>query len=153
MCLLLKYMRADSCLPSDHRRIRLSGPREIKNEGAVQLCVRYNGRDYLWTYITISGWTNAAAAVACRELGFTSTGEKSRYLTRNNLFLHVDIVRANVRLWESALTIATRVRCNGRENTLRECFSERLRESYYDRVAGLICSRLFAMKSLPFMHT
>ena len=69
-------LHTDSCLSSDHRRIRLSGPREIKNEGAVQLCVRYNGRDYLWTYISTDGWTNTAAAVACRELGFSSTGEK-----------------------------------------------------------------------------
>ena len=69
-------MHADSCLPSDHGRIRLSGPREIKNEGAIQLCVKYYGEDYLWTYITTSGWTNTAAAVACGELGFPSTGEK-----------------------------------------------------------------------------
>ena len=47
------------------------------------------------------------------NLDFPQQVRKSRYLMRNNLFLHVDIIRDNVRLWESALTIATRVRCNG----------------------------------------
>ncbi len=68
----------DSCLPEDQGKIRLTGPRSIKNEGAVQLCVliRYRNQ-YLWHYIaTQNGWTNnlTAANLACKELGLNYTG-------------------------------------------------------------------------------
>ncbi len=72
------YCFTDSCLPEDLYKIRLTGPRNIKNEGAVQLCVRrHNGR-YLWYYIqTQSSWTDnlRAANLACRELGLNYTSK------------------------------------------------------------------------------
>ncbi len=67
----------DSCLPEDHRKIRLTGPRRIKNEGAVQLCVRTSETKYLWYYIqTQDSWRNnrKAAKIACRELGLSYIG-------------------------------------------------------------------------------
>ncbi len=68
----------DSCLPEDHRKIRLTGPRSINNEGAVQLCVLTSAREYLWYYIqTQYGWTSnlRAANLACRELGLNYTSK------------------------------------------------------------------------------
>ncbi len=75
------YCFTDSCLPEDFGKIRLSGQRFIRNEGAVQLCVRY-GRSgeykYLWYYIkTQEGWTDhlRAANLSCKELGLNYTGK------------------------------------------------------------------------------
>ncbi len=68
----------DSCLPEDQDKVRLTGPRSIKNEGAVQLCVLITYRNqYLWHYIaTQNGWTDnlTAANLACKELGLNYTG-------------------------------------------------------------------------------
>ncbi len=75
------YCFTDSCLPEDLDKIRLTGPRNIKNEGAVQLCVRgVNDQlinEYLWHYIQDDSWTNnlEAANLACRELGLSYTGK------------------------------------------------------------------------------
>ncbi len=76
------YCFLDSCLREDWGKIRLTGPRSIKNEGAVQLCLRTNRNEYLWFYIaTQDGWTNnrTATNLACRELGMSYTGKLQIY--------------------------------------------------------------------------
>ncbi|XP_064397361.1 soluble scavenger receptor cysteine-rich domain-containing protein SSC5D-like [Halichondria panicea] len=127
--LLLTLQRGtstDSCLPEDHRKIRLTGPRSIKNEGAVQLCVlTENG--YLWFYIqTQDGWTNdfTAANLACRELGLNYTG-----------------VRANtVWLMRNADTATGTINCNDGDEDLRDCLPDVLSVRGRSQVAGLICN-------------
>ncbi len=75
------YCFIDSCLPKDFRKIRLTGQRIIRNEGAVQLCVRYGGSGeyrYLWHYIkTQESWTDnlRAANLSCKELGLNYAGK------------------------------------------------------------------------------
>ncbi len=74
------YCFIDSCLLEDLYKIRLTGARNIKNEGAVQLCVRRvddrGDEYYLWYYIqsTQDSWTDnlRAANLACRELGLVT---------------------------------------------------------------------------------
>ncbi len=73
----------DNCLPEDFQKIRLTGQRIIKNEGAVQLCVRYGDTEdeytYLWHYIkTQEGWTDnlRAANLCCKELGLNYAGKQ-----------------------------------------------------------------------------
>ena len=76
--LTIVYCFTDSCLPEDHDKIRLTGPRSIKNEGAIQLCLQTTDNEYLWFYIaTQDSWTNnlTAANLACRELGMSYIGK------------------------------------------------------------------------------
>ncbi len=77
------YCFTDSCQPEDLDKIRLTGPRNIKNEGAVQLCVRRDNATsdklYVWYYIqTQDSWINnlRAANLTCRQLGLSYTGKK-----------------------------------------------------------------------------
>ncbi|XP_064397908.1 neurotrypsin-like isoform X3 [Halichondria panicea] len=131
--LLLTLQRGtstDSCLPEDFGKIRLSGQRFIRNEGAVQLCVRY-GRSgeykYLWHYIkTQKGWTDhlRAANLSCKELGLNYTG----------------VTASTVRLTEDAETVTSDVNCNSGDKNLRDCLPDSLSTGHNDEVAGLICN-------------
>ena len=67
--MLVCILSTDKCNYELHREIRL-------NEGAVQLCVRHHPYNYFWRYITTEGWTNTAARVACRELGYPAYSGK-----------------------------------------------------------------------------
>ncbi|XP_064397913.1 uncharacterized protein LOC135344604 isoform X1 [Halichondria panicea] len=131
--LLLTLQRGtstDSCLPEDFRKIRLTGQRIIRNEGAVQLCVRY-GRSgeytYLWHYIkTQEGWTDnlRAANLSCKELGLNYTG----------------VTASTVQLTEDAQTVMSNINCYSGNKFFRDCLPDSLSTRRDNEVAGLICN-------------
>ena len=51
-------------------------------EGTVEVC-----QDYLWGVIDEAGWSDADAAVVCRQLGFTNKGESGSLLIGYKLLL------------------------------------------------------------------
>ncbi|XP_064397919.1 neurotrypsin-like isoform X4 [Halichondria panicea] len=130
--LLLALQRGtstDSCLPEDLDKIRLTGPRNIKNEGAVQLCIRGDSilRDeYLWYYIQDNSWTNnlEAANLACRELGLSYTA---------------GVIASAVQLTEAAETLTEEIDCNSGDLHLRDCLPGMLDTNGRRGVAGLTC--------------
>ncbi|XP_064397907.1 deleted in malignant brain tumors 1 protein-like isoform X2 [Halichondria panicea] len=128
--LLLTLQRGtstDSCLREDWGKIRLTGPRSIKNEGAVQLCLRTNRNEYLWFYIaTQDGWTNnrTATNLACRELGMSYT----------------DVTVGTVQLMEDAVTVTVEINCNNEAEKFIDCLPSLIDISGRNQVAGLICN-------------
>ena len=61
----------EPCYSSDYEHARVN-----ESIGAVQLCVFQFGQGNIWQYVTTEGWTNKAAKVVCRELGYTVYSSK-----------------------------------------------------------------------------
>ena len=59
------YSHVEPCYSSDYGHARVN-----ESNGVVQLCVFQFGQGSNWQYVTTEEWTNTAAKVVCRELGY-----------------------------------------------------------------------------------